>query len=343
MMIKDKRPSQYRSFMEGRRWMYELARTHDGAFGWPSGWNVNYGETGHKAGRAWGNYIPLVYTLPLKKLRIYGAPRTEFSKSHQLPGRPWGTEADEVFLSLVPGEYAPGKALDISKEELRTHAPMPLMAIINDRKVSDETLLMYTHHIDQGIRSASARAINNAGRTHLVVPLLKSRDPRGRHAGVTCITGMFKGRGMPTDQITDEMFGLVAGMINDPDEAWWVVQGALNALGRARPELIAPHVDRLSFWLKHDDWWLRKGAMIALTPVATDKRFYKLILPVISKHAPNRTVDDLVGLYRRAGVDSYDWKPFGPKKTEIQWAYHSFDPQDGKLWFEEMKLPEVGE
>jgi len=471
--VKDKRPTQYRSFMDERRWMYELARTHDGAFGWPSGWNVNYGQTGHKSGRAWGNYIPLVYTLPLKNLRIYGAPRTKFSKPYQLPKRPWGTEADEAFLSLTPGEYAPGKALDISKELLKTHASAPLMGLINDAKVSDETLLMYAHHIDQGIRSATARSINNKGRFHLVVPLLKSKDPRGRHAGVTCITGMFKGKGMPTDKITDEMFGLVTGMINDPKEAWWVVEGALNALGRARPELIAPHVDRLSFWLKHDDWWLRKASMTALTPVATDKRFYKKILPVIgemisnneravalqpvggivsklqsadpevqkyavkvlgeayvnfptelaapggqdlsagvtylldgiaanlsntpggfdelfevgkkrfpektlphqdlflkadakkfgpevksafepllkkqlipeyvaqnkkkliaeiSKHAPNRTVDGLVDLYRRSGNEDYDWKLFGPKKTEIKWAYHSFDPEDGKLW-----------
>ena len=471
--VKDKRPEQYRTFMDDRRWMYELARGYDGAFGWPSGWNVNYGQTGHKSGRAWGNYIPLIYTLPRQKLRIYGAPRTKFSNPYKLPGRPWGTEADEAFLSLVPGEYAPGKSLDISKERLRTHASAPLMAIINNRNISDEDLLAYAHHIDQGIRSATARSINNQGRFQLVVPLLKSEDPRGRHAGVTCLTGMFKGRGMPTDKITDEMFALVAGMINDPEESWWVVEAALNALGRARPELIEPHVDRLSFWLKHDDWWLRKAAMTALTQVAADKRFYKKILPVIgkmianneravalqpvggivgrlqsadpevqkyavevmgeayvnfpteleapggqdlsdgvsylldgiaanlsntpggfdklfevgkkrfpdeslphleifmkadsnkfgpevrqafvplikgklipeyiegnrdklvaeiSKHSPNRTVDGLVDLYRRAGIDDYDWKLYGPAKTEIKWDYHSFDPQDGKLW-----------
>lgn len=471
--VKDKRPAQYRSFMDERRWMYELARTHDGAFGWPTGWNVSYGQTGHKGGRAWGNYIPLIYTLPLKKLRIYGAPKTKFSNLYKLPNRPWGTKADEAFLSLTPGEYAPGKALDISKELLKTHASAPLMAVINNPKISDEDLLAYTHHIDQGIRSAAARAINNGKRYHLIVSLLKSKDPRGRHAGVTCITGMFKGKGIPTNKITDEMFELVARMINDPEESWWVVEGALNALGRARAELIAPHVERLSFWLKHDDWWLRKASMVALTPVATDNRFYKQILPIIgkmissneravalqpvggivnklqssdpavqkfavkvmgeayvnfptqlaapggqdlsdgvkylldgiaanlsntpggfdalysvakkrfpeetlphlsifmkansekfgpevkkafipliknqlipeylklnqkklqaeiSKHSPNRTVDGLVDLYRRAGIDDYNWKPYGPKRTEIKWAYHSFDPDDGKLW-----------
>jgi hypothetical protein len=472
-LVKDERPDQYRTFMDARRWMYELARTWDGAFGWPSGWNVSYGDTGHKSGRAWGNYIPLVYTLPLKKLRIYGAPKTEFSNPYKLPERPWGTEADEVFLSLTPGEYAPGKSLDISKERLLTHASMPLMEYIKDPKVSDEDLLAYAHHIDQGIRDATAGTINMMGRSHLIVPLLKSKDPRGRRSGVACLTGVSKGASLADDKLTDEMFALVAGMINDPKESWWVVEGALNAMGRARPELIDPHVDRLSFWLKHNDWWLRKGAMTALTPVATDKRFYKQILPVIgdmianneravalqpvsgivaklqtadpevqqfavhvlgeayvnfptklaapggqdlsdgvaylldgiaanlsntpggfdelydvakkrfpdetlphqnifmkadstkfgpevkkafipllstqlipeyleenedklkaeiSKHAPDRVTEGLVDLYQRAGVTDYDWKLYGPARTDIKWDYHSFDPQDGKLW-----------
>ncbi len=472
-LIKDKRPSQYRSFMNGRRWMYELARTHDGVFGWVSGWNVSYTDTAHKKGRAWGNYIPLVYTLPRKHLRIYGAPPSRFSQHYAIPKQPWGNEADAMFYSLEPGEYKPGQKQDIAAEKLSTDASKPIMARLGDRKVSDDTLLMYAHHIDQGIRTAAARAINNQGRHHLVMPLLKSKDPRSRHAGLTCITGMQKGRALPDDQLTDEMFHLVAGMINDPAEAWWVAHAAMNALARAKPELIAPHVDRLAYWLKHDDWWLRKAAMTALTPVAADKRFYKKILPIIGKmiatnqrpvalspvsgivrqlqtadpevqqfalkvigqaysdfptqlHAPGgqnmsaglaylldgiarnlanapggfdelyrvskkrfpelglphqelyldadvrefgpevkkafmpiltqrlipdyieknrkrlenelkpnmpaQAVEGLVALYSKAGVDDYDWKRFGPKKTEIKWDYHTFVPRDGKLW-----------
>ena len=281
-LVKDKRPQQYRTFMDGRRWMYELARTHDGVFGWVSGWNVSYDKTGLE-GRGFANFIPLVYTLPRKQLRIYGGPKSKYSKSYQLPKRPWGNAADDVFYSLVPGEYKPGKIQDISAERLITDASMPIFDRINDPKVSDDTLLMYAHHIDQGIRVASARAINNHGRFHLVVPLLKSKDPRGRHAGITCITGMGKGKPLPIDQVTDEMFNLVAGMINDPQESWWVAYTAMNALGRARGELVAPHIDRLSYWLKHDDWWLRNAAMTALTPVIADKRYSRQILSQIGR------------------------------------------------------------
>ena len=276
-VVKDKRPLQYRSFMDERRWMYELARTHDGVFGWISGWNVSYTDAA-KGGRGWGNWIPLVYTLPRKQLRLYGAPPTKYSKTYKIPDRPWGNAADDVFYSMTPSEYKPGKAQDISKEELITDASMPIMQRINDPEVEDDTLLMYANHIDQGIRTASARAINNHARYHLVVPLLKSKDPRGRLAGVTCIIGMRKGKPMPIEAVSDEMFKLVAGMVNDPDEAWWVALSAMKALGRARPELVAPHVDRLLTWMDSSEWWLRGAAVRALAPVAADKRFYKQIL-----------------------------------------------------------------
>jgi len=281
-LVRDKRPAEYQSFMDGRRWVYELARTHDGVFGWPSGWNVNYVTTGRQH-RPWGDYIPLVYTIPRKQLRMYGAPKTKYSRSYKIPDRPWGTAADDVFYSLQSGDYKPGKRQDISAERLITDASMPILERLKNSKISDDTLLMYAYHIDQAIRSAAAKSINQFSRYHLVVPLLKSKDPRARYTGVTCITGMNRGRPLPADQLTDEMFDLVAEMIRDPQESWWVNIAAMNALKRARPELIAPHVDRLSYWLNHDEWWLRDAAMKALTPIASDKRLYKQVWSDIGK------------------------------------------------------------
>ncbi len=324
-LIKDKRPIPYRTFMDERRWMYELARTHDGVFGWISDWNVSYTDTA-KGGRGWGNYIPLVYTLPRKQLRLYGAPPSKYSKTYEIPDRPWGTAADDVFYSLITGEYKPGKRQDISKERLVTDASMPIMARLGDPSVSDDTLLMYAHHIDPGIRSASARVINSSGRTHLVVPLLKSKDPRGRLSGITCLTGMFKGKALSLDKITDEMFDLVAGMINDPEEAWWVAHGAMGALSRARPELVAPHVKRLLSWLDHEDWWLRNAAMTALVPVVTDKQFYKQILPkvgqvVVSDHRgkANSAVRGIVDKLRSADpkIQAFALKTFTKSYQEF--------------------------
>jgi len=277
-LIKDKRPLQYRTFMKDRLWMYELARTHDSIFGWVSGWNVSYDST-VMGKQGWGSWIPMIYTLPRKNLRQHGAPKSKYSKSYKIPDRPWGNATDDEFYSLIPGEYKPGKRQDISKERLITDGSMPILNRLSDPDISDDTLLMYAHHIEM----RSANAINKHGRDHLIVPLLKSKDPRARLTGLTCITmkNSSKSTGLPNEKLTDEMFTLAAKMINDPNESWWVAHAAMNALSKARPELVVPHVKRLLVWLDHEDWWLRNAAIAALTPISTDKKFYKEILSKI--------------------------------------------------------------
>jgi hypothetical protein len=278
-LMKDKRPVPYRSFMDERRWIYELSRMHDGAFGISGGPTVGgkYEESGHGGGLSFGNYFPLIYTIPRKKLRIFGAPATEFCKTYQLPQHPWGTAADEVFYSLTPASDPAGKVQDIGKEVIRTDASMPVFARLNDPKVSDETILRYVRHIDQGLREAGAGTIAKLGKHHLIVPLLKSADPRLRQAGLHAILKSDEGT------LTEEMIQLAAAMATDPQESWWVVVSALNVLGKAEAKSLEAHTDRLQFWLQHDDWWLRRASLIALTPIVTDKRFYKQVLPMIGK------------------------------------------------------------
>jgi len=79
------------------------------------------------------------------------------------------------------------------------------------------------------------------------------------------------------------------GMVNDPEESWWVVLTAMDKLGHARAELIVPHVDRLVYWLKHDDWWISRAALTALTKAAADKRYYRTILPIVKDMIVNNT------------------------------------------------------
>jgi len=287
-LLHDKRPEMYRSFMKERTWMYELARRYDGAFGWASGQNVNYGTTGHKGGRSWGNYIPLIYTIPRKQLRIYGAPRTKYSKSYNIPRCPWGTKADEAFCSLECGEYKPGRKEDMSKETIPTHASMQLMGLLGDPKVSDDDLLMFAHHPDSIGRGVASGNINSQGRTHLIVPLLKSKDPRGRLTGLRAAAGKRKGGATPVE-LTDEMIELIGGMINDPEESWWVVMEAMKLISLAPAEKIAPYYESLAKWLKHEDWWLSQAALRAVTPLAVNQDYYQKILPVIGDMVGNNT------------------------------------------------------
>jgi hypothetical protein len=287
-LLAEKRPEMYRSFMNERRWMYELARRYDGAFGWASGMNVNYSTTGHNGGTTWGNYVPLIYTIPRKNLRIYGAPPTKYSKTYKIPERPWGTAADEAFLSLEAGEHKPGMKLDLSKERLPTHASWPTMRYLNNPSVKDEELLMYAYHPDSTSQGSAAGNISGLGRTHLIVELLKSKDPRARYVGIKAVGGEKKGVPANGDLLTDEIIKLLGG-ISDSQESWWVVMAAMDMISLAPAEKIAPYYSSLEKWLKHEDWWLRQSALKAVTPLATDKAFFQKIMPVVGEMVANNT------------------------------------------------------
>lgn len=318
-LLAEKRPEMYRSFMNERRWMYELARRYDGAFGWASGMNVGYGTTGHKGGTTWGNYVPLIYTIPRKQLRIYGAAPTKYCKTYAIPDRPWGTKADEAFSSLEPGEYRPGKKEDMSKETLPTHASWPILRWLGDPNVSDDDLLMFAHHPDSTGYGTAGGKISALGRDNLIVPLLKSKDPRARYAGVLAVGGASKGVPMSADRLSDEVIAILGGIISDPDESWWVAMEAMKVIGLAPADKVAPYFDALEKWLKHEDWWLRQAGLQAVVPLASSKAYYKKILPVVGDMVANNT--------RAVGLS-----PLGKVITAIQEA----DPEITKLATEEL-------
>lgn len=284
-LLHDKKPTKYREFMDARQWFYELSRRFDGSMG-------IVGATMGSGGRyddpkSWGIGLALSYTVPRKTLRITGAPATKFSKTCQLPKRPWGTQADEAFLSLAAAPDNVGKVHDWDHEKLATDASWPISRRLTAPDVTDDVLRLYARHPDQGVRQMAAQAIGTKNDERLIIELLADKDPRVRQAGIMAIDTRTapKGKGEPpqAELLTDEMTRLLIGMVNDPNESWWVVAGALNSLGLARPEMMAPHVDRLCHWLEHDEWWLRKGALAAIGSLVADERFYEKLLPIIGK------------------------------------------------------------
>jgi hypothetical protein len=267
LMIK-KAPRRYREFMDQRMWFLDISRRFDGSFGCVGGERYD-------TPNSWAIGMALNYTVPRKNLRIYGAKKTRFCRSYQLPKRPWGTAADEVFCSLESASVRGGKPHDVESENLVDDGSWPVLRKLAADGVSDEYLLQYTHHPDFNLRSVySANTVKSLGRADLVLEMLKSNDPRVRRAGIVSLD---------KKNLTDEMAKLMLDMVNDPEESWWVVLTAMDALGSARVELLAPHVDRLTYWLKHEDWWIRRAAMVALTKVAADKDHYRKILPIIGE------------------------------------------------------------
>ena len=281
-LLYDKKPLKYREFMDNRQWFYELSRRHDGSMGIVSA--TFGGGNGYDNPRDFGIGLALSYTIPRKTLRLTGAPATKFSKPYRLPKRPWGTEADDAFFSMVPAADKTGKVQDWDAEKLATDAAWPIQRRVNDPKATDEVLLMYARHPDQGVREMAAKVIANKPGDALILELLKDKDPRARQAGLMAVNSPAR--------LTDEVAALLIAMVNDTNESWWVVVHAMNRLGMARPELLVPHVDRLCYWLQHEEWWLRKAALTALAGLVTDERFYQKLLPIIGNLAASNWVNE---------------------------------------------------
>ena len=287
-LLHDKKPAQYREFMDKRMWHYDLSRRWDGSFGILGG--ARYDNT------EWGAGYALAYTMPRKTLRVTGAPKTKFVHEYQLPQRPWGTKADDEFFSLDAAADKDGKRQDLSRETLANDSAKAILerfAASDD--ISDAVIRKYAHHQDHAVRIAAARKAmgvnsNQVGwrapggkpRPGLILELIKSKDPRVRQAAVYALTAELPG-GNPEKCLTPEVFGLLIQMVADPAESWWVKDAALKLIGRAPADMVAPHVDLLLPYLKHEEWWLQNAALAALTPVVADERCYKKVLPAIGQ------------------------------------------------------------
>jgi hypothetical protein len=88
----------------------------------------------------------------------------------------------------------------------------------------------------------------------------------------------------------------------------------------------------------------KAAAQKALTPIILDgiaasyvanPRYNKSLLQEAGGERPQRAnqflrgaMYGLVNCYRAAGVDDYDWHPFGPDLKNVKWEYFSFDPKE---------------
>ncbi|MCH2584787.1 MAG: hypothetical protein MK138_08475, partial [Planctomycetes bacterium] len=236
----------------------------------------------------WGVAYPLTYTIPRKTLRIAGAPRTKFSKPYQLPRQPWGTKADNSFLSFEAVPDKQGKKQDLSGETLAEDSSLAFIRRFHgSEQPTDDEIRRYVHHQEHNVRNIAAfkalginsgyigwRAAGGKVRKELVMEFLKHKDPRVRRV-------MFGALLRRPDVITPEVFDLAARAVKDPEESWWVKDAALQVIGRGSADQILPLVDLLLTYLKHEENWLKNAALTALTPVAADKRCYRRVLPAI--------------------------------------------------------------
>ena len=287
-LLYDKKPAQYREFMEGRQWHYALSRRFDGSFG------ILGGTDGYD-NASWGAGYALTYTIPRKTLRVTGTPPSKFAKPYQLPARPWGTAADDAFLSLEAVADADGKRQDLSTETLASDSGKSLIErLLAMGDVGDDVLRRLMHRQDCLVRLLAAKNAmgikfdymwmkpGDRPRPALIHEWLRSPYPRVRHAALGTLAAL-----LPSDKperfLTPEVFAWVIGMLKDPQESWWVKDAALHLVGRAPADWVAPHVELLLPFLKHEEQWLQNAALTALAPVVADERCYQKVLPAIAE------------------------------------------------------------
>jgi len=278
-LLPDKKPLQYREFLDHRKWHYDMSRRFNGSFAILGGAGYDNEE--------WGTGYALTYTVPRKTLRITGAPPTKFSKSYQLPKRPWGIEADDVFMSLDPIADKDGQRIDVSSEVLTKDSSKPLIIRLNAKELSDDEIRRYLHHPDYLIRNMIS--LNAAGlscdymfpkpgkrvRPELLEEFARHSDPRIRNAGLRAATKAFD----PQADWSKRLFDFAIERLKDDKESWFVKDACLSLVQCGTPDMIVPHVDLLLSYLNHPEQWLQQGALMALTQVAIDERCYEKVLP----------------------------------------------------------------
>jgi hypothetical protein len=284
-LMKDK-PELFRESMDRLTWWHDLSREPGGSIGIATLNFMNDSPVGHS-----GPGMGLSYTAPLRTLRITGAPKTEYSQKFTLPENLWGTEADLAFLSLEHNpqylEYGPEEPAHVPYWALGGAYHQPK----NDIKtLPREVILKNVYHRQFMIRTQAGKALRAIDAFDDLEKLLEDPDPRVRRAALDGMTdyNYWFGIGdnpIPTDKFTPAMLKSITKMLSDPNEAWWVVHGALMALKFAPAKDIQQNYKLIEPWTKHPDWWFRDSAFQALSGLEKDDALYVKILPTLLKMA----------------------------------------------------------
>jgi hypothetical protein len=273
----------YYKTMQRFRWRYDLGRTASGGFVWAH-------NAGTKEPAKAGISLALAYTAPLKTLQITGAPRSPYARDFTLPERLWGNDADLAFLTSKHHEdyYQHG-------EEDEIHVPywnLPCQLSYSPgtyRRLPLKMMLKNARHARCVVRGAAAKALCFNRQYGEIEKLLGDPDPRMRRTALDGIndnhpwfTGPVVGKNaLKAEQYTPAMKGGISRILSDPDEAWFVVEGALHALHHAPVDLVEKNISRILPWTKHEDWWLREAAFRALMGLQKDERLFVENLPTL--------------------------------------------------------------
>jgi len=284
-LLHEKTPNHYREFMDNRRWHYEMSRRYDGSFGILGGERYDNPE--------WGVGYALTFTVPRKTLRLTGAPATKFSKQHQLPERPWGTAADDDFVSILPARLPDGTIPDLSNETMADSTGLVLITKRGSSKRDTTQLLHYLHHPNYTVRDIYLGELRRQS-PEIIDSLLTHEDARIRRL----VMEFLEGRNSGPDSLTPERLERIRTMLADEDESWFVKEVALRAITKAPKEWIIANLDLILSHLEHPEWWLRQSTLVGITNIVAEEGAYQRVIPAIGKLIRSNHIFNITGPIR---------------------------------------------
>lgn len=280
--VLDLKPAEYHATMTRLQWWCDLSRRPSGALGVAT--CQRFDDEGSGAG------VALAYTAPLKTLRITGAPRSQYAQDFTLPEQLWGRKADRDFLSSENGEpyrdYGTDEPVHVPYFKFGSAYKTPEAADL--AKMPREEMIKNIYHRNYMIRSQAAKALKRVGALDELEKLLEDNDPRVRRAALDGLSDyrywhlMGKGR-ISTQDLSPAMLASLRKMLADPEEALYVLDGAMLAISCAKPADIVDSLSLIQPWTTCDEWWLRESAFVALAAAAQDEAFVPTILPILGE------------------------------------------------------------
>ncbi len=254
------RQSHYQRQMEVLAWYYDLARQSNDGFYMlatpPT--NTRY------AGPAWGACMGLTYSAPLKHLRIAGAPRGKHSRNMPKVDFNWGTDEDLIFLSTGDAEGF--------EKEAAPHEVYHLLIGKDKKKSTVNFAAQHLLHYSPLVRTWAGRRLRDVNDEASLDALAKAAnhsDPRVRRAVYDAISG-YDNWGRPfrssiaSETVSSIFLTAILKTLHNPKAAWWEIDGALFALGRAEPGDIRENLPLILKYSKHEEWYLREAAFWAI-------------------------------------------------------------------------------
>jgi hypothetical protein len=270
----------YRRHQDKLRWYFELCRQPNGGFRMLP---AMFKEPRY-ANEEFGMAVALNYTAGWRKLRITGAPPSRFSKLR--PVREVFSKNPD-FLRI---EHAEGRKINDFAAELEDMVRlMPWTArspFLTQKSVQADPaqhlppvdeIAKHFRHRNPLVRCQAACAIGYQGDKALpaIAQAIRSNDARVRQAGLRGLSGymtFFMERSPFTYSAEgfENIVPLVVEVLKNPRSDVSEIDAALFAMGAAPKKCVVEHLGLIASFLKHDEWWLRSSAFMAVCEAGAD-------------------------------------------------------------------------